>query len=514
MELCVDSVSHILDASGEALAVLKPKHDDFHIAAASRGFCEQTGYGHSELLAARLELLLQGLPTTMLSKSEQVRQQAFFEDARKQEVEVLPDLDIIQHCCRKDGSIFLRMLVAKACIVDDPRRCFILCSQLSLPEGRVTTEARRELHERARATLRQTAELLFGRSSLKNSQLAKPTAASSFYRERIQQNTLLQNNCSTVVRREATQLPRGCMVFGDCPLRPTLRGLEFRLRVNEVTESFKGLPLLGFTRKRPCDEADLYPSVAKCLGNSVFVGGFGEAYARDKEDNFTLGFKAPSQDEIESWSLQPGVALHKQSELVSLCAGDTLGCCYTWDGQLQMTHNHKVIMDFDLGRPPKKETEHYAVIDVSFSAVSLTFLADCSAEEHRRKPDNPDKVGDSDEEEKAVYLEPTNVTDFTDSTCLESDVEPFEIQQELSPEILLRDDDEDEEWHQELHVMSHSCSLGHVAHRAKESRRGIGLIGGTGLAALTAAACGLTLVGLAYYRLFEPRQRRSSSLMH
>lgn len=507
MENGADSIRHILDDSGEALAVLKPKDDDdFFIAAASRSFCEQTGYGHSELLGARLELLLQGLPTTMLSKSEQVRLQAFFEDAREREVEVLPDLDIIQHCCRKDGSVFLRMLVAKACIVDDPRRCFILCSQLSLPEGRVSTEARRELHERARATLRQTADLLFGNSCLKNSQLAKPTVEFAFYGERIQQNTLLQNNCSTVVRREATQLPRGCMVFGDRPLQPTSLGLEFRLRVNKVTESFKGLPLLGFTQKRPCDEADLYPSVAKCLGKSVFVGGFGEAYARQKEDNFTLGFKAPPQDEIESWSLQPGVPLHKQAELVTLCAGDTLGCCYTWDGHLQMTHNCKVIMDFDLGRPPKKDTEHYAVVDVSFSAVSLTFLAGCSAEEHRTKPEHH-------EEEKVVYLAPTNVTDFTDSTCLGSDVEPFETHQELSPEILLRDDDEDEDWDDYQDVQDNLApgSLEHVAHRAKDRRR-VGLLDGTALAALTATACGLTLVGLAY-NMFQPRQRRSSSLM-
>lgn len=501
-----DSIRHILDESGEALVVLKPQDDSFPIAAASCGFCEQTGYGHSELLGETLELLLQGLPSTFVSKSEQVRLRAFLEDARKQEVEVLPDLDIIQHCCRKDGSIFLRMIVAKACITEEPRRCFILCSQLSLPqEGRLTTEARRELHERARATLRQSAALLFGRNLLNNSQLAKPTAKFAFYAERIQQNTLLQNSCSTVVRREATQLPRGCMVFGDRPLQPTSLGLEFHLRVDEVTASFKGLPLLGFTQKRPCDDADLYPSVAKCLGKSVLVGGFGEAYARQKEDNFRLGFKAPPQDEIESWTSQPEIGLHKKVEPVALCAGDTIGCCYTWDGHLQMTHNHKVIMDFDLGRAPKTEIEHYAAIDVCFSAVSLTLLAD---EEHRTKPEHPE------EKEKAMYLELANVSESTFSTRLESEEEHFETHQGLSPEILVHDDDEDEDWDQEPYALG---SLHPVSDHAKASRTdnwsGVGLSRSSTLAALTAAACGLTLVGLAYCR-FLPGQKRPSSVRH
>lgn len=500
-----NSIRHILDDSGEALVVLKPKDDSFPITAASRGFCEQTGYGHSELLGETLELLLQGLPTTLVSKSEQVRLRAFLEDARKQEVEVLPDLDIVQHCCRKDGSVFLRMIVAKACITKDPRRCFILCSQLWLPqEERVTTDARRQLHERARASLRQAAALLFDTDLLNNSQLAKPTAKFAFFAERIQQNTLLQNSCSTVVRREATQLPRGCMVFGDRPLQPTSLGLEFHLRVDEVTASFKGLPLLGFTQKMPCDKADLYPSVAKCLGKSFLVGGFGEAYVRQKEDNFTLGFKAPPQDEIESWTSQPEIGLHKKKEPVVLCVGDTIGCCYTWGGHLQMTHNNKVIMDFDLGRAPKTEIEHYAAVDVCFSAVSLTLLAD---EEHISNSENPE------EKEKEMYFEFANVTESAFSTCLgpeEEHIETHEVLSHLSPEIFVRDDDEDEDWDEEPYAPG---SLHPISDHGKNSRTGVGLIRSSTLAALTAAACGLTLVGLAYCR-FLPGQKRSSSERH
>ena len=45
------------------------------------------------------------------------------------------------------------------------------------------------------------------------------------------------------------------------------------------------------------DKPDLYPAVCRCLGASVLVGACGEAFARDQEEHFRIGFKSPPQTE-------------------------------------------------------------------------------------------------------------------------------------------------------------------------------------------------------------------------
>jgi len=74
--------------------------------------------------------------------------------------------------------------------------------------------------------------------------------------------------------------------------------------------------MLGFTTKKPMDSPDAYPIVAKCLGQSILIGGCNaEAYARDKPSNYKIGFKPPPQSEIQTWSREPLVPVHKRQKL-------------------------------------------------------------------------------------------------------------------------------------------------------------------------------------------------------
>jgi hypothetical protein len=157
-------------------------------------------------------------------------------------------------------------------------------------------------------------------------------------------------------------------------MRHTAEGIFFAFRVDDAVQTFDGLPLVGFTKRKPTDSTDLYPMVSRCLGSSALIGACGEAVARDQHDHFKIGFKQPPQDEVETWSLEPNLPPHKRRPPVSIQAGDVLGCMYTNEGRLQLWHNGALILDFDIRRPLQKDADYYAVVDVCFSVYSLTLL--------------------------------------------------------------------------------------------------------------------------------------------
>jgi len=158
-------------------------------------------------------------------------------------------------------------------------------------------------------------------------------------------------------------------------MEKTAEGLRFAVRVGQVTANFEGLPLLGFTRRRPCeDDRNLYPSVAKCLGQSVLLGGCGEASARDQVEHFQIGFKGPPASEVQTWRLEPEVPSHHRKAPVGLRPGDHLECCYMWGGRLQYWCGDLLVLDFDVGRPLDEAANYYAVADVGFTACSLTLV--------------------------------------------------------------------------------------------------------------------------------------------
>lgn len=163
------------------------------------------------------------------------------------------------------------------------------------------------------------------------------------------------------------------MLFGDRPVVHTSSGLSFKVRVESVEPAFNGLPVLGFTQRKPVDAPDLYPDVSHCLGASVLVGASGEAFMRQQRSHFKLGFKQPGMDEVMNWSLDPRPS-HMRRPPAKLCPGDEIICHYSDEGQIQFVLNGLPIIDFSTGVPVDKTADYYAVIDVCFSATALTLM--------------------------------------------------------------------------------------------------------------------------------------------
>jgi hypothetical protein len=196
----------------------------------------------------------------------------------------------------------------------------------------------------------------------------------SFYGKQLQDHAMLFNGDLTASRREPEELPTGCLVFGDRPLSCTSGGFRFALRVDSTSPSFLGLPLLGVTRRRPTESSDLYPSVAKALGESVLIGGRGEAFARDKTANFVVGFKFPPRDEIEEWTLEPDAPRHLRTAPVTLVTNDVVECRYTLDGHIEYWHNGCFLYGFNTGRPVEENVDYYAVVDVCSGVCAMTLV--------------------------------------------------------------------------------------------------------------------------------------------
>lgn len=119
------------------------------------------------------------------------------------------------------------------------------------------------------------------------------------------------------------------------------------------------------------DCPDLYPRVAKCLGESILIGTGCQAFAREQHEHFKLGFKAPPQHEIASWSLSPGGEIMQGP---SFQIGDIFRCVYTREGSLQLWLNNDKILDFGVGRPLDDGSEYHAVVDVCLRTTKVAIL--------------------------------------------------------------------------------------------------------------------------------------------
>jgi len=296
----------------------------------------------------------------------------------------------VQPSSHGKGKYFVNYFLLGLCTVN----ChpFILSVQLPVGDGlflRMSQKEAKQCMEQARAIFKRVQAHLMAKcgsaptnpyliddssvhSCCRQAVVAEPDFA--FFAERLQDHCLLVNNGFTAVRREPEELAFNCLVFGDRPVRRTAEGLSFTVQVDDITPTFNGLPVLRFTRRQPVDEPELYPVVSRCLGSILLIGASGEAFARDKSDNFVMGFKPPPNSEIQTWALRHDLPSHKRSPPVQIQPGDLLQCVYLRGGIIQMWRNSDKILEFNVERPIDETADYYAVVDVCFSAYSLTIM--------------------------------------------------------------------------------------------------------------------------------------------
>jgi hypothetical protein len=337
--------------------------------------------------------MLAGVPEVAISKSMRKNLRDFCRMCRIRGVDAISEVVSLQPNSRVDGSQFSNFfMVGRVVVQGHP---YLLGVQNVLGEGLFVKKSAAMLESSTESTwvtfkrIRQSILSNFPEEVPRLPSLPLPgelgVPSFTFFTERLQDHCLIMNRGRTAMRREPQELSTNCLVFSGQPVRHTPEGLFFAIFVDDSIGTFEGLPLLGFTRRRPVDGAALYPTVSRCLGASVLVGACGEAFARDKEPHFKIGFRQPPPEEMQSWSLEPHLPPHKRRPPVEVMAGDILGCMYTVDGRIQLWHNGKVVLDFDVGRPVDKDAEYYAVVDVCLSVYCATVLPWISPRDERHQ---------------------------------------------------------------------------------------------------------------------------------
>jgi len=376
-------IGHLLDNIDEPAILVDALCKDFPIVGASRGFCAMSGFALDYVKGRNCRMMFDGVPSVVISRSSRKNVADFCNMCRVEGVEDLSEVSAVQPNARRDGSHFVNLFVLSLCKVNG--RQYILGVQRNMNEGLMATVKRSQMADETEA-LRSVLKRIRHRvadSPLRQARLhsvswpCKPPSGCeaapdfAFYASRLQDHCMLLNNGFTAVRREPQELAFNCLNFGDRPVQPGPEGLRFAVRVDGVTDSFRGLPVLGFTKRRPADSADLFPSVARCLGSSVLVGGDGEAFARDQHSHFKMGFKQPPQEEVQRWSTS---ADGKAATPPTVRRGDLFQCTYSHAGQIRLRRNGEVLVEFDTGRPLDAASAYYAVVDVCLSTHALTLV--------------------------------------------------------------------------------------------------------------------------------------------
>mmetsp|Transcript_128674 Transcript_128674/g.250753 ORF Transcript_128674/g.250753 Transcript_128674/m.250753 type:complete len:785 (+) Transcript_128674:114-2468(+) len=366
---------------------------DCPIVAVSQGFYSLTGYSQEDMLGRNCRRMLDGVPPMAISVSARKNIKNFMEICQVIGLSSISEVFAVQPNTRCDGTHFVNMFMLGLCKIR--HRNFVLGVQTQLGEGlfvKMSKAETRRAVEASRAAFKSIRDRLSissipekciktvsSQENMTHEIAAQPDFA--FFSEQLQDHGFLIDNGYTAIRREPQELAFNCMLYSDRPIRHTSQGLSFTVLINSVTHTFTGLPVLGFTKRRPSDTPDLYPAVARCTGASVLVGACGEAFARDKWDHFAIGFKTPPESEVQYWSLQPELRAHERTPPTQLQAGDILQCTYVKKGIIQLWQNGSLILEFDVGRPVVNDAEYYAVLDVCFTACSVTVRHTAHADE-------------------------------------------------------------------------------------------------------------------------------------
>mmetsp|Transcript_83230 Transcript_83230/g.165233 ORF Transcript_83230/g.165233 Transcript_83230/m.165233 type:complete len:541 (-) Transcript_83230:307-1929(-) len=376
-------ISAAVDQPENAILVLDPLQPHSPIVAVSDSFCKMLGAPQSALVGKTFSGLLRDLPKWNVSRSAGENFASFCSVCSQHEVCNVGEACIMQTLADSNGELFMGHLAFGLCVARGLRFVVGLLQKAGDVTTRLSGAKQVELTEQARdifacvsAQVEQVARQYLGATKEEHLDdcccCCKATDADlegiAFFGSRLPEYAVLRQGGRTAGRREPDQVASGCLVLGSQPVRRTLHGLSFALQVDGVSSRFRGLPYIGVTRVRPTTGMQ-YPRVAKCLAESVLIGGSGEASARDQVSHFKMGFRAPPQSEIMTWS-------SKLPEDLTLHTGDILECNYTLEGHMQLLINSTMVLDFNVDRPPDMHASYYPVVDVSGAASVLSLLPD------------------------------------------------------------------------------------------------------------------------------------------
>lgn len=394
VEMVSDShhaLGHRISEYGGAALVFDVLLHGSPITGVSSGFERLTQRSGDGVLGQSWRIQLSGLPDHLIASAASQDVDSFLRMARLRHIDAMADCITVMSNSRADGSTFTCHLTLRMLKVPSPQQAghhlplvVAVLSDLGTLEG----PGRCHAYDEDCRHLDRLAELLGAEAA------PPPLPGASFFPSPLSFKCILLRNVSSGMRREPHQVPRGCILMSASSAALEEGKASFEVIVERTLPSWASrLPLVGFTctpsRDVQYDRCFFGPSPhAFCLGESVTIGGTGEAWMRLDEKPFEPSIGQKIKDDSFHQHLTPDVPEHRRCAPVKLRAGDVLGCCYeeleaeACDREvggaapssrsrvsLHINGNRAFHFEFDVQLPKKPV---YAVVDVCYSVYQVS----------------------------------------------------------------------------------------------------------------------------------------------
>jgi len=363
------------------------------IVGASRGFAELTQRTFEAVLGRGWRILLEGLPESAVGRSTCQDIDDFLRMARLRHIDAMADSLAVLGACRADGSTFTyhsSMRLVKVPKPDGQPHVYVVAVQTNLGDMATSLEHRRQVIREDCLHLDELMRLIGEPGDCWQPLLADPEFSKPlhFFPSPLSFKCVLSCCMSTGMRREPHQVPRGCVLMSSSSICLEGDAAFYQITVERTLANWTSkLPFIGFTCTTPEEvESDRCffgeSPHAFCLGQSVTIGGTGEAWMRLEADAMRPLIGQRLEDHAQRKHLTPDLPEHKRRAPLELGAGDLLGCLYKrlppgGDASLRSSvtlfvNSEKAFeFEFDASLPNKPL---YAVVDVCYSVYQVSLM--------------------------------------------------------------------------------------------------------------------------------------------
>jgi PAS domain S-box-containing protein len=386
MSFLFDQVGCLINGFPKPAVLADALVPDCPIIGASDPFVELCGYSRKEILGQNCRFLLKDVPGYRISRSGRRNLRSMIRMCRLVGLSNMGNTSCCQENCTRDGETFRNCFAVGLVLLGE--HPFLVSIQSVLPETGKKAEAaqttqenhamieqiriylEQKVSEEAKCQIMQRGNCLLPRRRVVSN-------AEAFYSGTLTDRVILANDRRTVMRREPWEIPRGCVVISEEPLRRTGQGLFFAIRLEGVLKEGwnSSWPMLGMTQMSPADvEKYGYPMKAEWCGKSICIGGEFQAWVRDKPDHLNQLFGKPREDDITSFDGPRPRWQNRSTTPWELNEGDVMGMLYTEEGIVHLMMNYQTVLSIDTGRP-MRDGDYYALVDCQGQAYEITRLA-------------------------------------------------------------------------------------------------------------------------------------------
>lgn len=382
--LLYKEVGHLIDRFPKPVVLADALVPDCPVVGASDSFATLSGYSREEVLGRNCRFLLKDVPGSCISRSGRKDLRSMIRMCRLIGLSTMGSTSCCQTNRKRGGETFLNMFAVGLVLLNDHPFLVGVHSEMAGPEE--MSQIKQNHHaviEQIRILLQQgmtnpsAPKLLVGKEG--NFILPRPrkvTDALSFYPKGLTNRVILLNDCRTVMRREPCEIPNGCVVVSEQPLRRTRLGYFFAVRLEGVLREgwHSCWPMLGMTQFSPETMATSgYPLRAECCGKSVCIGGDFEAFRRDNPEHLKFGLGQSAAENLMQFEAPRPRWQGRTTTPWDLGDGDVLGMLYTPEGHVHLMLNYRTVLTIDTGRT-LKSGDYYALVDCRGQAYEMMLL--------------------------------------------------------------------------------------------------------------------------------------------